>query len=795
MKVAIVAPRPVPYVHGGAENLWDGLHAALNATPGVQADLVKLDSPERGFWEIVESYRAFSRLSLDGYDRALSTKYPAWMAEHPDHVVYLQHKLRGLYDTYPATLPTRVPAGAPLSAGLRILLERMPQDRSALEELFGLLEELRGAAGSLPPELFALPGPLIRAVVHAFDAIGLAPRAIRRYTAISHTVAERAEYFPPGAAVEVAHHPTSLAGIHNESYDAIFTASRLEPPKRVDLIIEAYRRAGVSVPLRIAGEGPELQRLRRLAAGCDAIRFLGRLSDAEMAQEYARALFVPFVPEQEDYGLITVEAMGSEKAVLTTSDAGGVTELVRHGENGLVVEADAEALAGAMRRFVREREATVAMGKRAAASIAHITWPGLVAWLLGEPGEARAEQRTASCVGAPRRRRLLVVNTFPSYPPLSGGQQRMYHLYRRLAARFEVVQVNLAPSDWRPETRLLCEGFTEVVVPRSRELCVAQARLEEALRVSAGDVVAITDYALCPQWTARIAHYAGDADFVVASHPYGYRAIRSVWQGPVIYEAHNVESDLKRQMFAERPEFLEIVRETEGACARAAPLVLACSGEDGRRLAEVYGIEAGKFATVENGVDCDSLPFRGQEARKRLKAQYGIGRSFGALFVGSRHLPNIRAAQRILRFAERCPDAQFYILGSVGEDPLLKRRPPNVHCVGVVSENEKRLWFSIADVGLNPMESGSGTNLKLMDYAAAGLPMLSTEFGARGGILSAGEAFWEAPIEEFPAALSALRAAAPGELEARTRRARACVEEQADWRRIAERYARLLSSP
>lgn len=115
MKVAIVAPRPVPYVHGGAENLWDGLRAALDATPGVQAHLVKLDSPERGFWEIVDSYRAFSRLNVAEYDRVVSTKYPAWMVEHPHHTVYMQHKLRGLYDTYPKGLATRVPADAPIS--------------------------------------------------------------------------------------------------------------------------------------------------------------------------------------------------------------------------------------------------------------------------------------------------------------------------------------------------------------------------------------------------------------------------------------------------------------------------------------------------------------------------------------------------------------------------------------------------------------------------------------------------------------------------------------------------------
>jgi glycosyltransferase involved in cell wall biosynthesis len=51
-----------------------------------------------------------------------------------------------------------------------------------------------------------------------------------------------------------------------------------------------------------------------------------------------------------------------------------------------------------------------------------------------------------------------------------------------------------------------------------------------------------------------------------------------------------------------------------------------------------------------------------------------------------------------------------------------------------VSEAEKAAWLARATVGLNPILTGSGTNLKMAEYAAWGLPVLSTAFGARGGI-------------------------------------------------------------
>ena len=45
----------------------------------------------------------------------------------------------------------------------------------------------------------------------------------------------------------------------------------------------------------------------------------------------------------------------------------------------------------------------------------------------------------------------------------------------------------------------------------------------------------------------------------------------------------------------------------------------------------------------------------------------------------------------------------------------------------------------ILDLAINPVTTGSGTNLKMLDYMAAGVPVLSTPHGARGlGLLDAG---------------------------------------------------------
>jgi len=103
-RIAIVVPQAVSAVVGGAENLWAGLIENLNRMQGISAQLVGLPSHEKTLPEILETYAAFAQLDLSGFDQVISTKYPAWAIQHPNHTVYLQHTLRGLYDTYPESL-------------------------------------------------------------------------------------------------------------------------------------------------------------------------------------------------------------------------------------------------------------------------------------------------------------------------------------------------------------------------------------------------------------------------------------------------------------------------------------------------------------------------------------------------------------------------------------------------------------------------------------------------------------------------------------------------------------------
>jgi glycosyltransferase involved in cell wall biosynthesis len=109
--------------------------------------------------------------------------------------------------------------------------------------------------------------------------------------------------------------------------------------------------------------------------------------------------------------------------------------------------------------------------------------------------------------------------------------------------------------------------------------------------------------------------------------------------------------------------------------------------------------------------------------------------------------------------------------------------PDNLQLLGPVTEAHKAALLASAAVALNPLEQGSGTSLKVLEYCAAGVPVLSTPHGLRG--LDDLKLVCEvAEPEALEAALVALLARPPAE-RADVEQARWIVESRYSWNRIA----------
>ncbi|MBL4681028.1 MAG: glycosyltransferase family 4 protein [Pseudomonadales bacterium] len=137
--------------------------------------------------------------------------------------------------------------------------------------------------------------------------------------------------------------------------------------------------------------------------------------------------------------------------------------------------------------------------------------------------------------------------------------------------------------------------------------------------------------------------------------------------------------------------------------------------------------------------------YRSSGIRDRL----GFGPKLTALFMGSWHGPNIEAVQWLSDNISGNESFQILLIGSVCEHPSFKTLPSNIIKLGLLPEYEKTAIMRAVDIALNPIISGSGTNLKVLEYVSAGVPVLSTSFGNRGFPFIHGESILIAELEQF----------------------------------------------
>jgi glycosyltransferase involved in cell wall biosynthesis len=386
------------------------------------------------------------------------------------------------------------------------------------------------------------------------------------------------------------------------------------------------------------------------------------------------------------------------------------------------------------------------------------------------------------------RQRLVVALTYPVSPPLGGGQVRAFNLYRGLARRFDVELVALVGEAERRGRTELAPGLWEQRIPKSASHAREELAWERAAGTVVTDVSMISLYELTPQYMSALREAADGARAAVACHPYTFPAIRAVTDIPVWYEAQDVEAVLKQHVLGAGEVGNRLradVEQVERACCQAAEVIWTCSEEDRQELVRRYSVPGARILVVPNGAALDEVAYVPMARRRELRRQLRIPAERAlAMFMASWHEPNVVGARRLLQIAAETPDVEYLVLGSVGlavrGDPL----PDNVQLMGAVSLGLKQTVLSVVDVALNPVTTGSGTNLKMLDYFAAGTPVISTGFGARGLGVRGGEHFLLAEPDEFKGALDRLSEMSCEQLEAGVAAARMFVETRLSWATI-----------
>jgi glycosyltransferase involved in cell wall biosynthesis len=117
--------------------------------------------------------------------------------------------------------------------------------------------------------------------------------------------------------------------------DYYLSTARLESFKRVDVLVEAFKRMP-DLRLIVTSGGSQFSTLRRLAAGAHNITFTGWLDDAGLRQLIGNAIATLYVAKDEDFGMSPVESMAAGKPVIGVAE-GGLLETVLDGQTGLLL--------------------------------------------------------------------------------------------------------------------------------------------------------------------------------------------------------------------------------------------------------------------------------------------------------------------------------------------------------------------------------------------------------------------------------------------------------------------------
>lgn len=319
---------------------------------------------------------------------------------------------------------------------------------------------------------------------------------------------------------------------------------------------------------------------------------------------------------------------------------------------------------------------------------------------------------------------------------------RLFNLYRELSRTNNVV---LLSSDdlGGEEVRLQhSEGFVERRIPKDHAFLNAWNELSAIKGEGdlSGPCVARAGLVPGALHLAYLEEYIS-ADIIIHDSPFTvpYDLFMGADSKPRVYNSYNCETELYKKLHPETVSkpIHNLIYELETKILRNVDLVAYCGVDDLAKMQELAGQPLRDTMLVPNGAVIQPTV-----ARPKRK-----GPITDAVFIGSGHLPNVEAARLVVEIlAPAAPGICFHVIGGCLPEG---RYPANVIRHGMIDNAAKDALMRRADVALNPMMSGSGSNLKVFDFFQNGLPVISTSFGMRGIEAEDGVHYIRAEIDRF----------------------------------------------
>ena len=331
---------------------------------------------------------------------------------------------------------------------------------------------------------------------------------------------------------------------------------------------------------------------------------------------------------------------------------------------------------------------------------------------------------------------ITLLSTYPAVIPRHGGQHRVANMINALkAAGHQVDSVGVLGSD----SYEACDGF--LPFPGY-----------DVLRRYIENPFLMEDWAI-GQWAASdAAAYRSLSQFIdkrtdalFCEHPWLFPFARKFRPGgkkstiKLVYESHNIESELKRQIIdayygpSYAAECAERILAAELEAISMADLISAVSESDAEWMRPHTEVS---IVVAPNGVS----PYRASILDVMAANPIAGHRKF-ALYVASGHPPNVFGFYDIFGAGVGSfgPDDRLVVAGAAGQSIRKDDRFSSVaglsRCfvdAGMIPELQLRGLLQTAHCIVLPMTSGGGTNLKTAEALWSGRPVIATEIAMRG---------------------------------------------------------------
>ncbi len=321
----------------------------------------------------------------------------------------------------------------------------------------------------------------------------------------------------------------------------------------------------------------------------------------------------------------------------------------------------------------------------------------------------------------------IIINTAFTIPPKTGVCYRLYYLSKELSKNGIGIKLFICNRNYNDDVsikQLLKEKEIDIhIIPES--IFYDPNKLLKIVKGAHVDAMQFED--------SETAILVG-------------RYLKEKLKIPLFIELHDSEILLKKTLGGYRKSDIALSEFIHFVSGKIADLVIAMTNNDFQNFVDI-GIPVNKLVLSPNGIDPKFFPYYGPNLKQK-----------NIIFIGNLfYKPNLQAVNiminKFIPKLEKLNPTMIFVGMAPNELINKYRRYKNVKFTGTVNNINQEL--KKATLALCPTITGAGMKVKILNFAAAGLPIISTSIGASGYETLKG-LILENNLNKFPAVISKL---------------------------------------